>query len=135
MDTPDVADPEFWNHDPDPALAELRRQCPVAPRADGRFWTVAAHDDIVAISKDPASYTSSKGVLIGDLNAGPEHPDIARLLATPGVVGTNGAKPPAELPGRVEWVIAKGLKPLDATRCDNGASDHPRVALEVATPR
>lgn len=74
-------------------------------------------------------------VLIGDLNAGPEHPDIARLLATPGVVGTNGAKPPAELPGRVEWVIAKGLKPLDATRCDNGASDHPRVALEVATPR
>jgi len=74
-------------------------------------------------------------VLIGDLNAGPEHPDVARLLATPGIVGTNGARPPAELPGKVEWVIAKGLKPLDASRCDNGASDHPRVALEVATPR
>lgn len=73
-------------------------------------------------------------VLIGDLNAGPEHPDIARLLATPGIVGTNGARPPAELPGKVEWVIAKGLKALDASRCDNGASDHPRVALEVATP-
>lgn len=74
-------------------------------------------------------------VLIGDLNAGPEHPDIARLLAAPGIVGTNGAKPPGELPGKVEWVIAKGLKALDASRCDNGASDHPRVALEVATPR
>lgn len=74
-------------------------------------------------------------VLIGDLNAGPEHPDIARLLATPGIVGTNGARPPGELPGKIEWVIAKGLKPLDASRCDNGASDHPRVALEVATPR
>lgn len=74
-------------------------------------------------------------VLIGDLNAGPEHPDIARLLATPGIAGTNGAKPPGELPGKVEWVIAKGLQALDASRCDNGASDHPRVALEVATPR
>ncbi len=74
-------------------------------------------------------------VLIGDLNAGPEHPDIARLLTAPGVVGTNGARPPGELSGRVEWVIAKGLKVLDASRCDNGASDHPRVALEVATPR
>jgi len=74
-------------------------------------------------------------VLIGDLNAGPEHPEIARLLAEPGIAATNGAPPPAELPGAVEWVVAKGLKPLGASRCDNDASDHPRVALEVATPR
>lgn len=74
-------------------------------------------------------------ILLGDLNAGPEHPDIARMLAEPGIVGSNGAMPPGELPGRVEWIIAKGLKPVAASRCDNGASDHPRVALEVATPR
>lgn len=66
-DVPDVADPEFWRREPDPALAELRRRCPVAPRPDGRFRMVSAHDDIVAMSKDPATYTSSKGVLIGDL--------------------------------------------------------------------
>ena len=67
MDIPDVEDPEFWQHDPDAALAGLRRDCPVARQPSGRFWTVARHDDIVTMSKDPAAYTSSKGVLIGDL--------------------------------------------------------------------
>ncbi|HNM86682.1 MAG TPA: hypothetical protein PKI77_19440, partial [Mycobacterium sp.] len=67
MDIPDVEVPEFWQHEPDAALAGLRRDCPVARQPTGRFWTVARHDDIVAMSKDPAAYTSSKGVLIGDL--------------------------------------------------------------------
>jgi len=74
-------------------------------------------------------------VLIGDLNAGPEHPEIARMLAEPGVVASNGAMPPKELPARVEWIIARGLKAVAASQCDNGASDHPRVALELATPQ
>jgi cytochrome P450 len=66
MKVPNVQDPEFWQREPDDELAELRRGCPVA-RQEAGFWTVAAHDDIVRISKDPASFSSSKGVLIGDL--------------------------------------------------------------------
>jgi len=66
MKVPNVADPEFWQRGPDDELAELRRGCPVA-RQEAGFWTVANHDDIVRISKDPASFSSSKGVLIGDL--------------------------------------------------------------------
>lgn len=109
---------------------------------EGRVAVLVAHVDTradreIQLAAVIAMFRTLRepAVLIGDLNAGPEHPDIARLLATPGIVGTNGARPPGELPGKVEWVIAKGLKPLDASRCDNGASDHPRVALEVATPR
>lgn len=108
----------------------------------GRLTVLVAHVDAVhdrdlQLATVLAQFRTLRepAVLIGDLNAGPEHPDIARMLATPGVVGSNGAMPPAELPGRVEWVIAKGLTPLGASRCDVGASDHPRVALEVATPR
>lgn len=89
---------------------------------------LAAVAALFRTQKEPA-------VLIGDLNAGPEHPEIARLLAEPGVVASNGAMPPKELPGRVEWIIARGMRAVDASRCDNGASDHPRVALELATPQ
>lgn len=64
---PKVDDPEFWQSGPDDELAELRRSCPVAPQPEAAFWTVAGHEQIVAISKDPATYTSSKGVLIGDM--------------------------------------------------------------------
>ena len=73
-------------------------------------------------------------VLLGDLNAGPEHPEIARMLADPGVVATNGGTISQELPGRVEWIIARGLKGVGTSNCDKGGSDHPRIALEVATP-
>ena len=67
MRVPNVQDPEFWQHGPDDELADLRRGCPVARHPEGGFWTVAGHEEIVAISKDPATYSSSKGVLIGDL--------------------------------------------------------------------
>ena len=67
MTVPKVDDPQFWQRGPDQELAELRRACPIAREPDDRFWTVAAHEDVVAISKDPATYSSSKGVLIGDL--------------------------------------------------------------------
>jgi hypothetical protein len=48
MEIPDVANPEFRRHEPDRALAGLRRECPVARQPGGRFWTVAGHDDIVS---------------------------------------------------------------------------------------
>jgi endonuclease/exonuclease/phosphatase family metal-dependent hydrolase len=110
--------------------------------ATGRLTVLVTHVDArqdreVQLAAVAALFRTLKApaILLGDLNAGPEHPDIARMLTEPGVVGSNGAMPPAELPGRVEWIVAKGLKPVAASRCDNGASDHPRVALEVATPR
>ena len=61
------SDPEFWQSGPDHELAELRRDCPVARQPEAGFWTIAGHEEIVAISKDPDTYSSSKGVLIGDL--------------------------------------------------------------------
>jgi cytochrome P450 len=67
VQVPNVHDPDFWQRGPDQQLAELRRGCPVAQVPDAGFWTIAGHDQIVEISKDPATYTSSKGVLIGDM--------------------------------------------------------------------
>ncbi|MET0704230.1 MAG: cytochrome P450 [Mycobacterium sp.] len=67
MKVPMVHDPEFWRRGPDHELAELRRGCPVVRQPDAGFWAVTGHREIVEISKDPATYSSAKGVLIGDL--------------------------------------------------------------------
>lgn len=123
MDIPDVADPQFWQHEPDRALAELRRECPVARRPGGRFWTIANHDDIVAISKDPATYTSSKGVLIGDLLrtvTGTEsilYVDPPRHVAMRRIVNRGfTVRRVAELAPVVERIVAEVLYAIDPTQ-------------------
>lgn len=63
---PDVHDPQFWSSGPDGPLREFRLSCPVARHQEAGFWAVASHDEITRISKDPETFTSSKGALIGD---------------------------------------------------------------------
>jgi cytochrome P450 len=66
VDTPALSDPDFYVGDPDAAFTRMRSQCPVAWHEEGTFWGVTRHADVSALSKDPASFTSSKGVLIAD---------------------------------------------------------------------
>jgi cytochrome P450 len=119
MKLPNVQDPEFWQRGPDDELAELRRDCPVA-RQEAGFWTVAAHDDIVRISKDPASFSSSKGVLIGDLKrtvAGTEsilYVDPPRHVAMRRIVNRGfTVRRVAELTPILEGIVADVLDAID----------------------
>jgi cytochrome P450 len=119
MKLPNVQDPEFWQRGPDDELAELRRSCPVA-RQEAGFWTVAAHDDIVRISKDPASFSSSKGVLIGDLKrtvAGTEsilYVDPPRHVAMRRIVNRGfTVRRVAELTPILEAIVADVLDAID----------------------
>jgi cytochrome P450 len=119
MKLPNVQDPEFWQRGPDDELAELRRNCPVA-RQEAGFWTVAAHDDIVRISKDPASFSSSKGVLIGDLKrtvAGTEsilYVDPPRHVAMRRIVNRGfTVRRVAELTPILERIVADVLDAID----------------------
>ncbi len=62
-------DPDFWAGDPYPTFAELRANDPVH-RYDGpagQLWAVTRHADVQAVSKDPATFCSGKGVLLTDL--------------------------------------------------------------------
>ncbi|MGH9078738.1 MAG: cytochrome P450 [Acidimicrobiales bacterium] len=61
-----LGEPGFFAGDPDPALAELRRRCPVSWHARGDFWAVTRHADIQAISRDPDTFCSGRGILIAD---------------------------------------------------------------------
>lgn len=70
-------------------------------------------------------------VLVGDLNVTMDNPRIAEILARPDVVASNGWHPPRPAPGRVDWILARGFRAGEASQCDVGASDHPRIALEL----
>lgn len=61
-----LGDPAFFAGACDEALAEQRRACPVRWHDDQKFWAVLRHADVVAISRDPARFCSSSGVLMGD---------------------------------------------------------------------
>ena len=73
-----LTDPTFFAGDPFPRYAQLRAEAPVAWNAERGFWAVSGHGDVVAISKDPATFCSSKGILLMDL--GRELPEIPGAL-------------------------------------------------------
>lgn len=74
-------------------------------------------------------------VLLGDLNSEADDPQIRRLLQMPGVVDAVGEKlGDRDSPGRIDWIIVRGLRPVEAGVRDNGASDHPLVWAELELP-
>src|SRR5438067_1245534 len=64
-----VLEPDFWL-DPYPVYAQLRADSPVLWHDDCELWSVARHDDIMRISRDPATFCSGKGVLPSDRERG-----------------------------------------------------------------
>jgi len=70
-------------------------------------------------------------VLLGDLNSTAEDPQIGRLLATPGVLDPVGEILGDEAPPRIDWILARGFRCIDAGIRDNGSSDHPMIWAEL----
>jgi endonuclease/exonuclease/phosphatase family metal-dependent hydrolase len=73
-------------------------------------------------------------LLLGDLNSREKDPIMQGLLATPGVRDPIRECLGAATPERIDWVLTRGLRGVQAEICDHGASDHPcfRVNLEMA---
>jgi cytochrome P450 len=60
-------DPNFYTGDFLPTFARLRAEEPIHWHPTPGFWTLSRLDDIVAVSRDPATFCSARGVLISDL--------------------------------------------------------------------
>jgi endonuclease/exonuclease/phosphatase family metal-dependent hydrolase len=78
-------------------------------------------------------------ILLGDLNSNADDPQIRELLAVPGVSDPVGeiltAKSPGKtLPERIDWIITRGFRGVDAEIHDCGASDHPLIWAELDFP-
>ena len=98
-ETIDLADPDLYEHgDPDAAWATLRAQAPVYanPGRSGRpFWAVTRYHDAVAVYRDPATFSSARGMVLGvDPEQGdpasnrmlvvtdpPRHPKLRKIIS------------------------------------------------------
>lgn len=70
-------------------------------------------------------------MLLGDLNATSDNPEVKSLLARPGVHDciTEGRGQPRN---RIDWILARGLKTVAGGQIANGASDHPMYWVDVS---
>ncbi len=70
----DIADPDLYLSGPPHArFATLRREAPVywhRERGGRGFWAVTRHAEVARISRDPATFSSSEGVLFEDFPPG-----------------------------------------------------------------
>ncbi|HEY2589580.1 MAG TPA: endonuclease/exonuclease/phosphatase family protein [Tepidisphaeraceae bacterium] len=70
-------------------------------------------------------------VLLGDLNADSNNPDVRALLARPGVHDCI-AEATGNARDRIDWILARGLKARGGGIIKNGASDHPMYWVDLA---
>ncbi len=53
--------------DPHPLYAALREQHPVAWNETAGFWAISRHADVMSVATDPATFCSSKGILVSEI--------------------------------------------------------------------
>jgi cytochrome P450 len=93
--TDPLVDDEFYAGDAFPQYARLRNEAPVAWNATNGFWAVSRWDDVMAVSTDPETFCSGRGILVMEIGASydspptmmhtdpPEH-TVYRKLVQPG---------------------------------------------------
>jgi cytochrome P450 len=67
--TAPLADPEFYAGDPFPLYARLRSEAPLAYNEAGGFWVASRHADVVAISRDPETFCSGRGIMVFEIGS------------------------------------------------------------------
>src|SRR5262245_43682288 len=105
--TPALHDPAFHAGDPFPVFRRLRAEPGLHWHDTPGFWAATTHADVTAISRDPDTFCSSRGILLSDLQRPimprqsityidpPEHAKYRRLVQ------------PAFSPGRIRTIEAR----------------------------
>jgi endonuclease/exonuclease/phosphatase family metal-dependent hydrolase len=71
-------------------------------------------------------------ILMGDLNEFGSHPELARLIATPGVHNAlAGIARPTVKSNPIDWIFTRGFRTVHAEWRANPASDHPVACAEL----
>ena len=71
-------------------------------------------------------------LLLGDLNSAGDDPHLGQLLARPGIADPLGKRRGSPGRPRIDWILTRGLRTVDAGSLDSGASDHPMFWAELA---
>jgi cytochrome P450 len=67
--TAPLLDPDFYAGDPFPLYARLRRESPLAWNGTTGFWVASRHADVVAISRDTETFSSTKGIMVFEIGS------------------------------------------------------------------
>jgi len=67
--TDPLLDPAVYAGDPYPLYARLRAEAPVARNETLGLWMVSRHAEVVAVSRDPGTFCSSKGIMTFEIGA------------------------------------------------------------------
>jgi cytochrome P450 len=123
LSPPALHDPQFHAGDPFPAFRRLRAEAPIYWHPTPGFWALTRHEDVVAVSRDPATFCSSRGILLSDI----ERPVVPRqsiiYIDPPEHAKYRKLVQPAFSPGRLralEERIAELVRELIAS-IDTGA--------------
>jgi cytochrome P450 len=67
--TDPLLDPAVYAGDPFPLYARLRAEAPVARNDTLGLWMVSRHDEVVAVSRDPGTFCSAKGIMTFEIGS------------------------------------------------------------------
>lgn len=94
-------------------------------RSHDRIRQLSAVGQMFASLQEPA-------ILMGDLNSDSSDATMRQLLSKPGVIDALGQlMGKDDPPGRIDWILVRGLKVREAGLVDEGASDHPMAWAEL----
>ncbi len=122
--TDPLLDPAVYAGDPFPLYARLRAEAPVARNETLGLWMVSRHDDVVAVSRDPATYCSSKGIMTFEIGA--EYPSPPTMMHT---------DPPDHT--RYRTLVQPGFRPTYMRALEPGIRRRARALvdrIEAGTP-
>jgi cytochrome P450 len=134
LSVPPLHDPAFHAGDPFPAFRRLRAGGGVHWCESPGFWAVSTHRAVTAVSRDPATFCSSRGVLLSDLQRPimprqsiiyidpPEHTKYRKLVQ------------PAFSPGRIKSLEAR-IREVTRTLLDVIEAGRPVEFVETFAAR
>ncbi|MGO8873726.1 MAG: cytochrome P450 [Acidimicrobiales bacterium] len=119
--TEPLLDPQFYAGDPFPLYARLRAEAPIARNDTGGFWVVSRHADVVAVSRDPETFCSGKGILTMEIGA--------EYATPPTMMHTD---PPDHT--RYRNLVQPGFRPKFMRALEDGVRERTRVLVDRIEP-
>jgi cytochrome P450 len=113
--TDPLIDDEFYAGDPFPQYARLRDEAPVVWNDTKGFWAVSRWDDVMAVSTDPETFCSGRGILVMEIGAHYDSPPTMMHTDPPEHAVYRKLVQPGFAPGRMralEADVRRRAKPL-----------------------
>jgi cytochrome P450 len=113
--TDPLVDDSFYAGDPFPHYARLRDEAPVAWNGTNGFWVVSRWDEVMAVSTDPETFCSGRGILVMEIGAHYDTPPTMMHTDPPEHTVYRKLVQPGFAPGRMralEEDVRRRAKPL-----------------------